>query len=70
MESINKVVTNRATSQMMQGRNGISKYLTEKSGGDVLKVDVQSLLKSANKEMKTIMFSLNKVIKSNEETHK
>ncbi|CDW85584.1 m-phase inducer phosphatase 2 [Stylonychia lemnae] len=37
---------------------------------DILQVDTSSLLKSANKEMKTLLFTLNKVVNSGEEQHK
>jgi len=34
---------------------------------DILQVDTTSLLKSTNKEMKTLLFTLNKVINTGEE---
>jgi hypothetical protein len=38
---------------------------------DILRVDTTSMLKSANKEMKTLLFNLNKVMNSgNEEVHR
>ena len=37
---------------------------------DVLKVDAISLLKTANKEMKTLLHNLNKVVKTGEDFHK
>lgn len=37
---------------------------------DVLKVDAVSLLKSTNKEMKTLLHNLNKVVKTGEDYHK
>ncbi len=37
---------------------------------DVLKVDAVSMLKSTNKEMKTLLHNLNKVVKTGEDFHK
>lgn len=37
---------------------------------DVLKVDAVSLLKTTNKEMKTLLHNLNKVVKTGEDFHK
>lgn len=37
---------------------------------DVLKVDAVSLLKSTNKEMKSLLHNLNKVVKTGEDFHK
>ena len=36
---------------------------------DILKVDTSSLIKSTNKEMKTLLFNLNKVMSSGDEMH-
>ena len=37
---------------------------------DVLKVDAVSMLKTTNKEMKTLLHNLNKVVKTGEDFHK
>lgn len=37
---------------------------------DILKVDAVSLLKTTNKEMKTLLHNLNKVVKTGEDYHK
>ena len=37
---------------------------------DVLKVDAVTMLKSTNKEMKTLLHNLNKVVKTGEYFHK
>jgi|LauGreDrversion4_2_1035121.scaffolds.fasta_scaffold147011_1 uncharacterized protein (UPF0128 family) len=37
---------------------------------DVLKVDAVTLLKDTNKEMKTLLHNLNKVVKTGEDFHK
>jgi hypothetical protein len=37
---------------------------------DVLKVDAVTMLKSTNKEMKTLLHNLNKVVKTGEDFHK
>ncbi|TNV87354.1 hypothetical protein FGO68_gene3246 [Halteria grandinella] len=38
--------------------------------GDVLKVDAVQMLKTTNKEMKTLLHNLNKVVKTGEDYHK
>jgi hypothetical protein len=37
---------------------------------DVLKVDAVTMLKSTNKEMKTLLHNLNKIVKTGEDFHK
>lgn len=41
-----------------------------KESTDVLKIDTGSLIKSANREMKTLLFTLNRVVNNGEEEHK
>jgi hypothetical protein len=37
---------------------------------DVLKIDAQGMLKSTNKEMKTLLHNLNRIVKTGEDIHK
>ncbi len=39
------------------------------SSEDILKVDTSKLIKSTNKEMKTLLFNLNKVMATGDEMH-
>ena len=48
---------------------GYSPHKQQDSLEDVLKVDVQSLLKSTNKEMKSLVSHLSKVVKTEENFH-
>eukprot|EP00347_Sterkiella_histriomuscorum_P022055 403331844 len=57
----------RASVIQAQSINGSMKELKSQ---DILHIDTQSMIKSANKEMKTLLFTLNKVIKNGEEQHK